>query len=121
MVSGMACPLPRPSVGTVHALLVTYSLDRSAASEHAELEEELEPAIAAVAGLIDHRRLANDATGRYGSFYVFDTRPAFDRFVASELFATLCSHHAVRDYTTSDFAVDAASTLNGNSRSGGLR
>jgi hypothetical protein len=105
----------------VHALLVTYSLDRSGASEHAELEEELEPAITAVAGLIDHRRLANEATGRYGSFYMFDTRSAFDRFVASELFATLCSHHAVRDYTTSDFAVDRASAPNGSSRLGGLR
>jgi hypothetical protein len=116
MVSGMARAPPRPIVAAVHALLVTYSLDRSAASEHAELEEELEPAIAAVAGLLDYRRLANEATGRYGSFYVFETRPAFDRFVASELFATLCSHHAVRDYATSDFAVDGASAVNGRSQ-----
>ena len=86
-------------------LLVTYSLERSTAAEHAELGDELAPAIEAVPGLIDHRRLVNEATGRYGAFYVFETRPAFDRFVASELFAALCSHRNVRDCATSDFAV----------------
>lgn len=86
-------------------LLVTYSLEQSTATEHAELGDELAPAIEAVPGLVDHRRLANEATGRYGAFYVFDTRPAFDRFVASELFAALCGHRDVRDCVASDFAV----------------
>lgn len=105
----------------MHALLVTYSLERSTASEHAELGEALAPAIAAVPGLIDHTRLVNEATGRYGAFYVFETRPAFDRFVASELFAALCSNHAVRDYVASDFAVDGVPALSGSPRPGGLR
>jgi heme-degrading monooxygenase HmoA len=104
----------------MHALLVTYSLERSTAAEHAELGEELAPAIEAVPGLIDHRRLANEATGRFGAFYVFETRPAFDRFVATELFAALCSHHTVRDCVTSDFAVDDLSALNRSPRPGGL-
>jgi heme-degrading monooxygenase HmoA len=104
----------------VHVLLVTYSLDHSAATEHAELGDELAPAIDAVPGLIDHRRLVNEATGRYGAFYVFETRPAFDRFVASELFAALCSHHTGRDCVASDFAVSDFSTLNGSPRRGGL-
>jgi hypothetical protein len=121
MVSGMARAPPRPTLAAMHALLVTYSLERSAASEHAELAEELEPAIAAVPGLVDHTRLVNEVTGRYGVFYVFETRPAFDRFIASELFATLCSHRAVRDSVTSDFAVDGASALSGSPRSGGFR
>jgi len=121
MVSGMARGPTCPNVAAVHALLVTYSLEHSATSEHAELGEELAPAIAAVPGLIDHRRLANEATGRYGAFYVFETRPAFHRFIASELFATLCSHHAVRDYATSDFAVDGPSALSGSPKSGGFR
>jgi hypothetical protein len=113
MVSGMAGALPRRNVAAVHALLVTYSLERSTATEHAELGEELAPAIEAVPGLVDHRRLSNEATGRYGALYLFETRPALDRFVASELFAALCSHHSVRDHVTSDFAVDGPSSKAG--------
>jgi heme-degrading monooxygenase HmoA len=103
----------------MHVLLVTYSLERSAATEHAELGEELAPAIEAVRGLIDHRRLANEATGRYGALYMFETRPAFDRFVASELFAALCSHQALRDHAISDFAVADSCTANGHAGPGG--
>jgi heme-degrading monooxygenase HmoA len=103
----------------MHVLLVTYSLERSAATEHDELGEELAPAIEAVRGLIEHRRLANEATGRYGALYTFETRPAFDRFVASELFASLCAHHAVREYAISDFAVADSCTANGSSGPGG--
>jgi heme-degrading monooxygenase HmoA len=111
MVSGMARGRRRSSVAVVHALFLTYSLERSTAAEHAEFAEELTPAIEAVPGLVDHRRLANDAAGRYGAFYVFDTRLAFDRFVSSELFAALCCHRAVSDCVTSDFAVDAPRAL----------
>jgi heme-degrading monooxygenase HmoA len=97
----------------VHVLLVTYALERSAATEHAELGEELAPAIEAVRGLVNHRLLANEATGRYGALYTFETRPALDRFVASELFAALCAHEAVRDSAISDFAVADSCTANG--------
>lgn len=96
----------RRSVVGVHALILTYELEGATAPEHAELYEQLAPAIAAVPGLMSQARLANEAVGRYGGFYVFESRSAFDRFVASELFEALRSHRAVRDASTLDFAVD---------------
>lgn len=92
----------------MHSLIVTYALDGASSAEHAELCEQLAPAFAAFPGLVAVTRLANEATGRYGAFYVFETKSAFDRFVASELFETVRSHRTVRDVTTSDFAVDSA-------------
>lgn len=96
----------RRSVAGVHALILTYELDGATPPEHAELSEQLAPALAAVPGLISQARLANESTGRFGGFYLFESRLAFDRFVASELFEALRSHRAVRDATTLDFAVD---------------
>lgn len=94
----------------LHALIVTYELADATRAEHAELCAQLAPAFAAVPGLRSMTWLANAATGSYGAFYVFDTKSAFDRFVASELFATLRGHPTIRDPVTSDFAVDAAPT-----------
>jgi Putative mono-oxygenase ydhR len=94
----------------VHAFLVTYSLDGATSTEHAELCAQLAPAVAAVSGLVSATWLANEATGRYGGFYLFETRSEFDRFVASELFDTLRSHRSVRGVAASDFAVDREAT-----------
>ena len=94
----------------VHAFLVTYSLDGATSTEHAELCAQLAPAVAAVSGLVSATWLANEATGRYGGFYLFETRSAFDRFVASELFDTLRSHRSVRRVAASDFGVHREAT-----------
>jgi hypothetical protein len=66
--------------------------------------------VAAVPGLVSTTWLANEATGCYGGFYLFETRAAFDRFVASELFDTLRSHRSIRGAVTSDFPVDGHAT-----------
>jgi hypothetical protein len=52
-----------------------------------ELCEQLAPAVASVGGLASATWLTNPVTGRYGAVFVFETKPDFDRFVASELFA----------------------------------
>jgi hypothetical protein len=96
----------RRTVEDVHALLVTYGLDGSGPAEHAELCEQVAPSVAAVPGLVSELRLANDATGRYGAFYVFHSKPDFDAFVASELFALLHAHPSLSDVAASDFAVE---------------
>jgi hypothetical protein len=93
------------TVACVHALVVTYRLRGATAPEHAELREELAPALAAVSGLRSLTWLENDATGSYGGFYLFEDRPAFDAFVASELFGLLHSQPGVTEVTTSDYAV----------------
>lgn len=96
----------RHSVAAVHALILTYELDGATPPEHSELYEQLAPALAAVPGLVSQARLANESIGRYGGFYVFDSRSSFDRFVASELFEALRSHRTVRDAATLDFDLD---------------
>lgn len=95
----------------MHALVVTYSLHNGTSrAEHAELCEELAPAFAAFRGLVSKTWLANEDTGRYGGFYVFEAKGAFDRFVASELFATLREHGSLRGLTASDYAIDPGPT-----------
>jgi hypothetical protein len=94
----------------MHALFVSYRLRGATAAEHAELCAQLAPAFAAVAGLVSLTWLANQATARYGGFYVFRDKPAFDAFVASELFEALRSHRAVDELTGSEFEIDQRPT-----------
>ena len=107
----MAAGAGRRSVGAMHALVVTYCLaDGTSEVEHAELCEQLAPAFAAFPGLASLTWLTNGDTGCYGGFYVFDTKSAFDRFVASELFETMRAHGSLRSVTTSDFAISDGPT-----------
>jgi hypothetical protein len=89
----------------MHALFVTYALRDADRAQHAELCEQLAPALAAVPGLLAKTWLTNPETSRFGAFYVFVSRPAFERYVASELFDTLLSPGSVRDVSASDFSV----------------
>jgi len=87
----------------VHTLIVTYALQGATPPEHAELCEQLAPALLAVQGLESLSWLLNGATARYGGLYVFSTKHACDRFVASELFDAMRTHAAVGDFTSDDF------------------
>jgi Putative mono-oxygenase ydhR len=89
----------------MHALFVTYVLRYCDPAQHAEFCEQLAPAMAAVPGLLAKTWLTNCETGRFGGFYVFASRAAFERYVASELFETLMSPGSVRDVTASEFSV----------------
>lgn len=89
----------------MHALFVSYALRDSDPAQHAELCEQLAPAVAAVPGLLAKTWLTNRETGGFGGFYVFASRPDFERYVASELFDTLLSPGSVRDVSASEFWV----------------
>jgi hypothetical protein len=106
MVSAMAPECRARSVAPMHALFISYSLRDANPAQHAELCEQLAPAVAAVPGLVSKTWLVNAETGRFGGFYVFESRAAFERYVASELFATLMSLGSVVDeVVTSEFSV----------------
>lgn len=94
----------------MHALIVDYGLRGATAAEHAELCEQLAPALAAVPGLVSLVWLSNEATGRYGGFYIFDHKPAFDAFVASELYEALRGQPSIRALTTADFSIERISS-----------
>lgn len=83
----------------MHALLVSYDLAAPAATERAELLDQLDPALDAVSGLVARTRVA----GRPGTLYLFDTKAAFDRFVASELFAA--AYDGLPALTAGDFTI----------------
>jgi hypothetical protein len=89
----------------MHALVISYSLRGATPGEHAELCEQLAPAVAAVRGLTSTTWLTNPAAGRYGAFFVFETKPDFDRFVASELFAAIASHSTIDGLVATDYAI----------------
>jgi hypothetical protein len=110
MVSAMATSLRVRSVAVMHALFISYALRDSNPAQHAELCEQLAPALAAVPGLVSKTWLANAETGRFGGFYVFETRAAFERYVASELFDTLTSLDSVADVVASEFSVERRPT-----------
>jgi hypothetical protein len=94
----------------MHAFLVTYQLRGTTPCEHAELFEALTPAFAAVAGLLSRTPLENRTAGRYGAFFVFETKGAFDRFVASELYAATDGSPERPVLATSDFAIPVRAT-----------
>ena len=117
MVSVMAAGRCARSVPGMHALFATYALRDSNPAQHAELCEQLAPAVAAVPGLLAKTWLTNSETGRFGGFYVFASRTAFEGYIASELFDTLLSPASVRDVTTSEFAVaEMPTVLTGGAR-----
>lgn len=89
----------------VHALLVTHALAGVTQAEHAELAEQLRPALDAVPGLVSLTTLENPQLNRYGALYVFDGRSAFDRFVASELYAAVYSRAGVAAIEAREFLV----------------
>jgi hypothetical protein len=89
----------------MHALLVTHSLDGVTHAEHAELAEQLRPALDAWPGLLWLTPLENPQLNRYGALYVFEGRSAFDGFVASELYATVYSRAGVGDVDAREFLV----------------
>ena len=110
MVSVMADGRRARSVAVMHALFVTYTLRDANPAQHAELCEQLAPAVAAVSGLISKTWLTNGETGRFGGFYVFASRADFERYVASELFATLMSRSSIREMAASEFSIAEAPT-----------
>jgi len=89
----------------MHALLVTYGLNGTTPCEFAELSEALAPAFAAVPGLVSRTPLENATAGRCGAFYVFETKGAFDRFVASELYAATDGSPEASSLAANDFSI----------------
>jgi hypothetical protein len=102
----------------MHALLVTYGPDGTTPCEYAELSEALAPAFAAVPGLVSRTPLENATAGRRGAFYVFETKGAFDRFVASELYAATDGSPEPTTLAASDFSIPTLTSPNATTRRG---
>jgi hypothetical protein len=88
----------------MHAFVLTYGLSDTPTA-HAELASQLGPAFDAIPGLVRRTPLENRETGRFGAFFVFDTKAAFDRFVASELYAATYGGSGLARMSACDFAI----------------
>jgi Putative mono-oxygenase ydhR len=71
---------------------------------------QLAPALTAVPGLLSLTWLSNEATGRYGGFYVFRHKPGFDAFVASELYEALRRQRTIDALSACDFSIEHVPT-----------
>jgi hypothetical protein len=110
IVSPMPAGMPGRTVGTMHALVVTYGLRGMSAVEHAELGEQLAPAFAAVPGLLSRTGLENAALGRYGALYLFESEAALQGFVASELYGLSHENPGLAALAASEFSVTNGGT-----------
>jgi Putative mono-oxygenase ydhR len=104
LAKGMTKPL--------HSLLLTYGLCGGATDPggYEELTTALAPAFQAVPGLISEVWLTSRSRNRYGSFYLFASRAAFDTFVAGELFGAIWDNPGLSEPRAEDFEVAAAPT-----------
>jgi hypothetical protein len=103
---------PARTVGAMHALVVTYGLRGMSAVEHAELDEQLAPAFAAVPGLLTRTGLENAAMGRYGALYLFESEAALQGFVSSELYGVSHEHPGLAALSASEFSVTNGGSKN---------
>jgi hypothetical protein len=97
---------------SLHALVLTYGL-RGGSTDlgaYEELAVALAPAFRAVPGLVSEVWLSSRARNRFGSFYLFDSRPSFDAFISGELFGSIWDHPGLSDPKAEDFEVAAAPT-----------
>ena len=93
----------------MHSLFIRYRLRRGTDVEHAELRDALTPSLTAVPELLSLSWLSNGAVGRYGGFFVFERKSAFDAFVSSELYEAVRSQPAIRGLRADDFSIERAS------------
>lgn len=84
---------------------MTHGLRDLTPQQYGELCEQLAPSLAAVPGLIAETWIADEAEGRYGAFFVFETKAAADSFVASGLFAVFRAHRGLSELSASQFSV----------------
>jgi hypothetical protein len=98
----------------MHALMLTYDVPRGRRVAHDELCDELAPAFASVPGLVSKTWLVNRASGRYGAFYLFESKTAFDGFVASELFGAVWSWLGLENALAHEFEVRTGPSTQAN-------
>ncbi len=70
-------------------VIVNFSLGGLSEPDYEQLCDEVAPAFAAAPGLVSKVWLADRADGVFGGVYTFESAPAVDAFLGSELFAAV--------------------------------
>jgi heme-degrading monooxygenase HmoA len=94
----------------MHIQIITFNLDGITASEYADMALELSPIFADFPGLISKHWLADDDTNTYGGVYLWESKDAFNTYLASELFAGVGGNPNLINATSKDYSVLEAPT-----------
>jgi quinol monooxygenase YgiN len=94
----------------MHILIVNFHLKGVTEQQFTGLCDQIAPAFAAVPGLLSKVWLKDSASGTYGGVYTFESREAFERYKASDLFKNVATNPNLADISARDFAVIEAPT-----------
>ena len=94
----------------MHIQIINFNLDGIGRSEYDQVCDDLAQTFADVPGLISKHWLANDGTNTYGGVYVWESKDAYEAFIASELFAAVGGNPALANVSSLDFDVIEAPT-----------
>ena len=94
----------------MHIQIINFNLDGIGRSEYDQVCDDLAQTFADVPGLISKHWLANDGTNTYGGVYVWESKDAYEAFIASELFAAVGGNPALTNVSSLDFDVIEAPT-----------
>ena len=89
----------------MHIQIINFSLDGISRSEYKQVCNDLAQRFADVPGLISKHWLANDGTNTYGGVYLWESKDAYEAFIASELFAAVGGNPALANASSLDFDV----------------
>jgi len=91
----------------MHAQLITYQLkDISQAEYLKQMVEPDAPVLAKVPGLISKVWLTDEQKNTFGGFYLWESKPAMDDFMHSDLVKAVVSRPFVQNVATVDFEVN---------------
>ena len=94
----------------MHIQIINFNLDGIGRSEYDQVCDDLAQTFADVPGLISKHWLPNDGTNTYGGVYVWESKDAYEAFIASELFAAVGGNPALANVSSLDFDVIEAPT-----------
>ena len=94
----------------MHIQIINFNLDGIGRSEYDQVCDGMAQTFVDVPGLISKHWLANDGTNTYGGVYAWESKDAYEAFIASELFAAIGGNPALAHVSSLDFDVIEAPT-----------
>jgi len=95
-----------------YAQIFRYTIALSPADYHAKFVEPYAHGIASFPGLVRKTWMANFETREFASFYLWESKEAMDRFMASPAIASVAKETYLKDLVITALpVVEAASTI----------
>ncbi|HJP07670.1 MAG: YdhR family protein [Proteobacteria bacterium] len=89
----------------MHIQIINFNLEGISRAEYEVVCDDLAGTFAEVPGLKSKHWLADEENNTYGGVYIWETKEAYEAFVASELFAGVGANPALANITSKDFGV----------------